>query len=92
MEHVIGGIGTILVLAAYFLVSTGRVTSASIGFQGMNLVGAVLLTIYGFLLFAWASVALNGVWGLIAIVALVRVLRGRSKRKSSPSSPSSLGK
>lgn len=85
MEHVIGGIGTILVLSAYFLVSTGRVTSASIGFQGMNLVGAILLTIYGFLLFAWASVALNGAWGLIAIVALIRVLRGRSKRKSSPS-------
>lgn len=86
MEHVIGGIGTILVLAAYFLVSTGRVTSGSIGFQGMNLVGAILLTIYGFLLFAWATVALNGIWGIIAIVALARVLRGRSKRKSSSSS------
>jgi hypothetical protein len=83
MEHVIGGVGTILVLAAYFLVSTGRVTSGSIGFQGMNLVGAILLTIYGFLLFAWASVALNGVWGLIAIVALVRVLRNRSRRSGS---------
>ena len=87
MEHVIGGIGTILVLAAYFLVSTGRVPSGSIGFQGMNLVGALLLTIYGFLLFAWATVALNGIWGVIAIVALVRVLRGRSRRKSSPISP-----
>jgi hypothetical protein len=86
MEHVIGGVGTILVLAAYFLVSTGRVTSGSIGFQGMNLVGAALMAIYGVILFAWAVVALNGIWGLIAAVALVRVLRGRSKQKSSPSS------
>jgi hypothetical protein len=84
MEHIFGGIGTILVLAAYFLVSTGRVTSGSIGFQGMNLVGAILLTIYGFMLFAWASVVLNGAWGLIALVALVRVLRNRSKRSDSP--------
>lgn len=80
MEHFIGGIGTILVLTAYFLVSTGRVPSKSLGFQGINLVGAILLTIYGFMLFAWATVALNGVWGLIAIVALFRVFRDRSKR------------
>ena len=83
MEHISGGIGTILVLVAYFLVSTGKITSGSIGFQGMNLVGAILLTIYGFMLFAWASVALNAVWGLIAMVALVRVLRNRSKRSGS---------
>jgi hypothetical protein len=85
MEHVIGGIGTILVLTAYFLVSTGRVPSRSLGFQGINLVGAILLTIYGFMLFAWATVALNGVWGLIAIVALYRVFRDRSKRNGATS-------
>jgi hypothetical protein len=85
MEHVIGGIGTILVLTAYFLVSTGRVPSKSLGFQGINLVGAILLTIYGFMLFAWATVALNGVWGLIAIVALYRVFRDRSKRNGATS-------
>ena len=83
MDHISGGIGTILVLLAYFLVSTGKITSGSIGFQGLNLVGAILLTIYGFMLFAWASVALNAVWGLIAMVALVRVLRNRSKRSGS---------
>lgn len=85
MEHVIGGIGTILVLTAYFLVSTGRVPSKSLAFQGINLVGAILLTIYGFMLFAWATVALNGVWGLIAIVALFRVFRDRSKRNGATS-------
>lgn len=59
MVHVGGGIGTVLVLLAYFLVSTGRVKSASLGFQVTNLVGAALLTVFGFLLFAWASVAHN---------------------------------
>lgn len=86
MEHIIGGIGTILVLTAYFLVSTGRVPSKSLSFQGINLVGAALLTIYGFLLFAWATVALNGIWGLIAIAALFRVFRDRSRRNGSASS------
>lgn len=77
MEHVIGGIGTVLVLVAYFLVSTGRIASRSWAFQGMNLIGASLLTVYGVLLFAWATVALNAVWGVIALVALLRVFQGR---------------
>ncbi len=84
MVHVVGGIGTVLVLLAYFLVSNGRLKSASLGFQGMNLVGAALLTVYGFLLFAWASVALNAIWGLIALFAMVRVLRARSARNVAP--------
>lgn len=77
MVHVIGGIGTVLLLVAYFLVSNGRLKSDSLGFQGMNCVGAALLAVYGFLLFAWASVALNAIWGMIAVVALVRVMRKR---------------
>lgn len=84
MEHVVGGAGTILVLVAYFLVSAGRISSQSFTFQGMNLIGAVLLTIYGFLLFAWATVALNAVWGVIAVLALVRVAAGRRQEEEAP--------
>lgn len=78
MVHVLGGVGTILVLGAYFLVSTQRVTPRSLAFQGMNLVGAVLLAIYGALLFAWASVALNVVWAGIGLFAIWRILRARA--------------
>jgi hypothetical protein len=47
----------------------------------MNLIGAILLTIYGFLLFAWASVALNAIWGTIALVALVRAAKARDETR-----------
>ena len=57
MEHVIGGVGTVLVLAAYFLVPTGRLQSKSYGFQGMNFVGAGSLAVYALLLVAWDLVA-----------------------------------
>ena len=73
MSHVIGFIGTFLVLGAYFLLSTGRIKAASVQYQGINLVGAGLLTLYGALLAAWASIALNAIWGLIALIALIRV-------------------
>lgn len=82
MVHVIGGLGTVLVLGAYFFVSTGRLASRSFGFQGMNFVGAVLLAIYGFLLLAWATVALNIVWGVIAIIALAKVISTRRRLRS----------
>lgn len=75
MVHVIGFVGTFLVLGAYFLLSAGKIKAASLQYQGINLLGAVLLTVYGFLLAAWASIALNAIWGLIALVALLRVFR-----------------
>ncbi len=73
MVHIMGAVGSVVVLLAYFLVTTGRVTSSSWQFQGMNLVGSVLLTIYSFALAAWAAVPLNGTWVIIAAVALTRM-------------------
>lgn len=78
MVHVIGFVGTFLVLGAYFMLSAGRIKSASWAYQGINLVGASLLTAYGVLLAAWASIALNAVWGLIALFALTRINYRRS--------------
>jgi len=80
MSHAIGFIGTFLVLGAYFLLSAGKINSASLQYQGINLLGAALLTIYGFMLAAWASIALNAIWGVIALVALLRVLRPGRER------------
>lgn len=77
LMHVIGTGGAILVLLAYFLVSNGKVTSASVPFQLINLVGAGLLTTYALLLQGWSLVALNGIWAVIALVALVRIRRQR---------------
>lgn len=75
--HVIGTGGAICVLLAYFLVSNGKVTSSSVPFQLINLVGAALLTTYALMLQGWSLVFLNGIWALIAIVALIRITRRR---------------
>ncbi len=79
MVHIMGAVGSVVVLLAYFLVTTGRVTSSSWQFQGMNLVGSVLLTIYSFALAAWAAVPLNGTWVIIAAVALTRMQLNRRR-------------
>ena len=69
--HVIGNIGVLMILGAYFLVSSGRIKAVSSWYQGLNLVGAVIMTVYSAILFAWASVALNSIWAVIAVVALI---------------------
>lgn len=81
LQHVIGTGGALLVLLAYFLVSTGRVSSSSIAFQLINLVGAGLLTTYALILQGWSLVFLNGVWAIVALVALARILRRRASTK-----------
>ena len=78
-QHVIGTGGALLVLLAYYLVSTSRVSSSSIAFQLINLVGAGLLTTYALILQGWSLVFLNGVWALVATIALARIVRDRSK-------------
>lgn len=78
--EILGYVGVLSVLGAYFLVSTGRLQSVSPRYQLLNLVGAIILTIYAVILVAWASVALNGIWALIALVALIR---NRTKAESS---------
>ena len=82
MEHVIGFAGTIMVLLAYLLLSVKKISAESLGYQGLNFVGAVLLIIYAVILSAWASLLLNGVWALIALFALVKVVLALKNRYS----------
>jgi len=73
--HVIGNLGVILILGAYWSVSTGRVQSISPKYHVLNLVGAVIMVGYSIILVAWASVVLNGVWSIIAATSLTRNAR-----------------
>ncbi|MBM3312028.1 MAG: hypothetical protein FJY80_11025 [Candidatus Aminicenantes bacterium] len=70
--NVVGWTGGALVLAAYFLVSTGRVKGDSVLYQLLNLVGSALIIANSFHFGAFPSVAVNGVWILIAAYALFR--------------------
>ena len=70
-----GWIGALLILAAYLLVTLGRLTGQSQAFQWMNLVGAAGFVINGWWHRAVPSAALNVIWMLIAAVALIHLRR-----------------
>jgi hypothetical protein len=76
--HAAGTLGAALLLIAYFLVSKGRIKGDSRVYQGLNVVGSVVLAVYGAALQAWSSMALNVVWALIGIALLRRAKPGVS--------------
>ncbi|OGE64662.1 hypothetical protein A3J13_02205 [Candidatus Daviesbacteria bacterium RIFCSPLOWO2_02_FULL_36_8] len=71
----IGWIGAALLIAAYFLVSTKKITPTSVTYQLMNFLGAFGAGINVFAQSAYPSVALETVWGSIAIYGLYKALR-----------------
>jgi len=68
-----GWTGAACLLLAYGLVSTGRLSGRSTGFQLLNLAGAAGLLANGVWHGAWPSAALNAVWLLIGAHALAKL-------------------
>lgn len=68
----LGWIGAILILAAYYLVSTKKVKSDSNSYQILNLVGAIALVVNTYTKGAIPASALNAIWALIAIKILIK--------------------
>jgi hypothetical protein len=68
--EVIGWVGALLVLAAYGLVSTERVSSRSLSYQALNIGGAVGLVINSAWNGAIPSAVVNLIWIGIGVYAL----------------------
>lgn len=72
MDQVIAAGGAVLVLLAFWLVSTDRVHADDRSYQLLNLVGAALLATGAVMTESWAFVALNTIWALVAVWALAK--------------------
>jgi hypothetical protein len=70
--EIIGWLGTILILVAYFLVSIKKIGPTSEKYQLLNLFGAIGVGLNSLVHRALPSVGINLVWILIAIYALIR--------------------
>ena len=80
--EVAGWAGASLILGAYLLLSTGRVTGQSLLYQGMNVAGAAGFIANGWWHGAVPSATLNVLWLMIGVFASWRILR---RRRSSTS-------
>ncbi len=68
----LGWVGTILYLIAYYLVSIKKVEGDSLSYQSMNIVAGILLVINTFYWRAYPSLGLNAAWILIGVFTLSR--------------------
>lgn len=73
--EIVGWLGTISILLAYFFVSTQRVAPSSRTYQFLNLFGAVGIMINAVVHSALPSVGLNIIWFLIALYGLIKSVR-----------------
>ncbi|KTD36577.1 hypothetical protein Lnau_1561 [Legionella nautarum] len=82
LSNFVGILGVILVLLAYFLSQTAKLSVDSFKYLGSNLLGSSLITIS--LLFHWnlSSFLIELAWSAISIMGMVRiVLQNRLARK-----------
>ena len=71
--QIVGWIGMILILAAYFLVSFDILAVHNIWYQVMNITGSFGLVLVAFGRKDWQPMVLNIVWILIAIGAIIKL-------------------
>ncbi len=81
MMEVVGWIGAVLILAAYAMLTAGRMTAKSPAYQAMNVVGAAGFIANSGWNGAWPSAILNVIWVGIGVVALIRIHGGRRAKR-----------
>lgn len=79
--ELVGWLGALLVLGAYILVSSGRLSGESALFQWMNALGAGFFVLNTWWHGAIPSMVLNIVWSAIGFLALWRIWRRRPSSK-----------
>jgi Na+/pantothenate symporter len=71
--EIIGYIGTILCISAYFLNVRGRLDASSPYYLAANVVGGIFLVINSVYHWALPSAIENSIWALVALVGLMKV-------------------
>lgn len=70
--EIIGWIGMVSIVVAYYLVSHKEIRGSSRMYQLMNLFGAIFIGVNVYYNRVWSSFALQCVWAVIAIFSLVK--------------------
>jgi hypothetical protein len=75
----IGGAGVVITLIAYLGISTGKISSNSLKYQGLNCIAGLMLLFS--LYFHWntPTVIMESLWVLISVIGILRIIMLKPK-------------
>jgi len=79
ISNLLGWAGMILILLAYFLISTNKVGGGSKLYQTLNFFGGVGIVISTYFTKSYPAMTLNLIWALIAIATLYKITKGENE-------------
>lgn len=77
MIQVISVLGALLVLAPFGSSQLGKLSTRSLSYQLMNLIGSALLTGVALIERQYGFILLEGTWAIASVVGLLGILRDR---------------
>jgi len=80
MIDLIGVVALLLLLAAFAGIITERLKPMSVAYLTLNLFGSLAMVWYTWVTGAWASTAMNAVWGGMAGISLASLCLTRAHR------------
>ena len=83
MLTIIGILGMVLILLAFFMNQTHRWKDTDLIYDTTNLAGGILLMVYAIMLKSWPFLILNAVWSLVSARDIYLDLRKVKKRRKS---------
>lgn len=71
LPQIIQVVGSLLILAAFILLQTKRVSAESPGYLISNIIGAGTLTVLAFVEHQWGFLLLESVWTIVSLFSLM---------------------
>jgi predicted membrane-bound mannosyltransferase len=81
-HNVVGLVGVVIIILAYFLLQTGRLSREILAFSLMNALGSSLILYSLYFEFNLPSAVIELVWLLISIYGVIRCVREGAKRQT----------